>query len=137
MNIDWVYALVGGGLIGIAATILLLWNGRICGISGILFGVFKPILGETSWRFMFLLGLLISGLVFWWIDPSFFQNNLSTPTYRYILAGLIVGIGTNLGSGCTSGHGVCGISRLSVRSIIATLTFMFFGIVTVYILNHL
>jgi uncharacterized membrane protein YedE/YeeE len=111
--------LIGGALIGIAASLLLLLNGRIAGISGILSGVFGTIGGtERYWRLAFVIGLICGAAI-------------------YFVAGLLVGFGTRLGSGCTSGHGVCGLARLSPRSLAATGTFILFGMLTVFLLRHL
>jgi uncharacterized membrane protein YedE/YeeE len=123
-------ALLGGGLIGLAASVLLVGNGRIAGISGIFAGLFLPTRGDWLWRALFVLGLLGAGTAALWLAPERIgaaPRSLST----LIIAGLLVGSGTRLGSGCTSGHGVCGISRWSLRSIVATLTFMIAGMVTV------
>ena len=129
--------LLGGVLIGIAATLLLALNGRIAGISGILGGLISRTQGaERWWRLAFVLGL-IGGAgaysVFYGPLPLHLAGNAAT----LVVAGFLVGFGTRLGSGCTSGHGVCGIARLSLRSLAATATFMIFGIVTVYLWRHL
>ncbi len=119
-------ALIGGSLIGLAASGLLLLNGRIAGISGILGGVLKPVSGDWAWRALFLLGLLAAP----WLYTAFFgvvEMESPRPMWALIVAGLLVGYGTRLGSGCTSGHGVCGLSRLSIRSLAATLVFMAVG----------
>lgn len=133
MEEAWINGLIGGGLIGIAATLLLVLNGKICGISGIFYGAFAFKANDTLWRFLFLAGLIISGSLYYQWYPWFFANTLPSNLIVTAVAGLLVGMGTKVGSGCTSGHGVCGISRLSSRSIVATLVFMIFGIVTVYI----
>ena len=123
-------ALVGGGLIGLAASLLLLGSGRIAGISGILGGVLSRTRGDVLWRALFVLGLLIAGAAAaLWAPSTIGESPRSLPTL--IAAGLIVGVGTRLGNGCTSGHGVCGISRLSARSIVATITFIAAGMLTV------
>lgn len=136
-NFTPVAALCGGMLIGLSASLLLLWDGKIAGISGIAGGLLSPTKGDAAWRVLFLAGLLTGGLLFNLFAPQVFVISISRSTSVLILAGLLVGFGTRLGNGCTSGHGVCGISRLSARSIVATLTFMVTGIVTVYIINHL
>lgn len=123
--------LVGGILIGIAASMLLLFNGRVLGASGILGGLCVPQAGETAWRVVALLGMIAAGFVLYLVMPKSLAIATEGPIWRYMLAGVLVGFGTQLGSGCTSGHGVCGISRLSPRSIVATLIFMLAGIVTV------
>jgi uncharacterized membrane protein YedE/YeeE len=140
MLIDWnsftpMSALVGGVLIGIAAAAFVLLNGRIAGISGILGGLLKPRRGDMGWRAAFLLGLIGA--------PAAYTLWNSLPTIRIdagygalVVAGLLVGVGTSYGSGCTSGHGVCGLSRLSPRSLAATATFMGVGFVTVFVLRH-
>jgi uncharacterized membrane protein YedE/YeeE len=132
-----VASLVGGLLIGLSSAALLLCNGKIAGISGIVGGLLNPIKQDTSWRILFLAGLLSGGLVMHALSPHAFAIAISRSPSALIFAGLLVGFGTRLGSGCTSGHGVCGISRLSPRSIIATLTFIATGAVTVFIVNHL
>ena len=124
------FALAGGLLIGLSATLLLLVNGRVAGISGILFGALLSQEGR-NWRLLFLLGLLAGGGLYWAIAPQAFEVRQDYPPLLIVASGLIVGIGTRLGNGCTSGHGVCGIGRLSVRSIAATITFILTGIVTV------
>tara|TARA_R110002072_G_scaffold276051_1_gene437361 strand:- start:93348 stop:93764 length:417 start_codon:yes stop_codon:yes gene_type:complete len=126
--------LAGGVLIGLASTLMLLGLGKITGISGIfassLLEKFKP---HESWRYFFIGGLLLGGLLMKTLRPDFFDYNLGSSIPMMIAAGLIVGFGTRLGSGCTSGHGVCGLSRKSARSFVATITFMFFGVITVLI----
>ena len=130
-------ALIGGALIGLAATVMLLALGRITGVSGILFGALKPVKGDTLWRLTFVLGLVVGGGLYNFIQPGALQSHLATSTWEIVLAGLLVGFGTRLGSGCTSGHGICGISRLSPRSLIATITFMATGIITVFVVSTL
>ncbi len=129
-------ALIGGSLIGLAAAGLLLLNGRIAGISGILAGCLRPVRGDTLWRLAFLVGLMATPalwLLFSTLPPI--QIDADYPTL--VFAGLLVGLGTRYGSGCTSGHGVCGLSRLSPRSLAATLPFMAAGFATVYLIRHL
>lgn len=144
MTLDWEHftpwsSLGGGILLGIATALLLLLNGRVLGISGIVAGLLRPWRREASWRVAFVLGLFAAP----WVYRAWFASADAEPiTYLQnipllILAGLLVGYGTALGSGCTSGHGVCGLSRLSPRSLIATLTFMVAGFVTVYVIRHL
>jgi len=128
-------ALAGGILVGLAAATFLLLNGRIAGISGILSGLLTPAHGDIGWRIAFLAGMILAPVI--WIlaaEAPVIEINASYP--QLIIAGLLVGLGTRYGSGCTSGHGVCGISRLSPRSIVATLGFMASGFVTVYIIRH-
>ena len=124
-------ATIGGALIGISASIVLLCNGRIAGISGILGGAFSTSRSDLSTRLAFIAGLIVGGviLLFAYEDAFIFEGARESLSL-VIPAGLIVGFGTQLGSGCTSGHGVCGLSRLSFRSLIATMTFMGFGFVT-------
>ena len=126
-----VSATIGGALIGISASIVLLFNGRIAGISGILGGAFRTPSSELFSRFAFLAGLIVGGviLLFSYEEAFVFEGGRESLAIL-IPAGLIVGFGTQLGSGCTSGHGVCGLSRLSFRSLIATMMFMGFGFAT-------
>jgi uncharacterized membrane protein YedE/YeeE len=128
-------ALIGGVLIGSASALLMLINGRIAGVSGILGGLLRPVRGSILWRIAFVLGLLISPAVFSLFAPlPSVQLDSSYPVL--IVAGLLVGMGARYGSGCTSGHGICGISRLSPRSILATLLFMLAGMATVFVMRH-
>ncbi|MCB9654267.1 MAG: YeeE/YedE family protein [Deltaproteobacteria bacterium] len=130
--VSWVRAVLGGGLIGLAASVFLGTVGRVAGVSGILGGLLKPSVGDIGWRVWFILGLLFGGIAAWLVSPSaFFEVSLHRPLPLLVIAGVLVGFGTRLGQGCTSGHGVCGLSRFSVRSIVATLTFMGFGVLTV------
>jgi uncharacterized membrane protein YedE/YeeE len=128
-------SLLGGVLIGLSATAMLIVNGRIAGISGILAGVLRPRPGETSWRALFLAGLLVGGALAGWIAPGSIGAT-PRPFAIAVVAGLLVGVGTAMGNGCTSGHGVCGISRWSTRSIVATATFMLTGVVTAVLARH-
>lgn len=129
--------LFGGMLIGLSASAMLLLDGKIAGISGILAGVLKPVRGDTLWRICFLGGLFAGGLLLRILLPRAFDFGIIRPFPVLTIAGLLVGFGTRLSSGCTSGHGVCGISRLSPRSLVATATFIFTGAVVVYLVNHL
>src|SRR5690554_970960 len=129
-------ALIGGVLVGLAAASFLLLNGRIAGISGILGGLLTPTVGDISWRIAFLAGL-IGAPALWALVAQLPPIEINAGYPALILAGLIVGVGTRYGSGCTSGHGVCGLSRLSPRSLVATLSFMFAGFVTVFVIRHL
>ena len=122
---------IGGILIGISASMLLLFNGRIAGISGIFSGVLLPRAGELGWRAAFLGGLLVGGIAMFAVQPQLFAVTYDRTLPMIAVADLVVGFGVRLGSGCTSGHGVCGISRLSRRSIIATVTFIITGAATV------
>ncbi|WP_298447183.1 YeeE/YedE family protein [uncultured Marinobacter sp.] len=128
-------ALIGGVLVGLAAASFLLLNGRIAGISGILGGLLSPSSGDISWRIAFLAGI-IGAPAIWMLAAELPPIEIEAGYPALIIAGLLVGIGTRYGSGCTSGHGVCGLSRLSPRSFVATLSFMFAGFVTVYIIRH-
>jgi uncharacterized membrane protein YedE/YeeE len=131
-----VASLVGGMLIGLSASLLLLFDGKIAGISGIVGGLLSPAKQDTLWRAVFVGGLLAGGLLSRLFAPQVFDIGLSRSAGALALAGVLVGFGTRLGNGCTSGHGVCGLSRFSPRSLIATLTFMTTGTVTVYLINH-
>jgi hypothetical protein len=129
-------AILGGVLIGLSTTVLLAWNGRIAGISGIASGLLRRTPGNTAWRIYFLVGMLAGGFVYQWGAPQ------PTPTYALapiamILGGLLVGFGTRLGNGCTSGHGVCGLGRLSPRSLAAVVTFLTTAIATTFVIRHM
>ncbi|NVD74620.1 YeeE/YedE family protein [Duganella sp. BJB1802] len=128
-------ALLGGVLIGAAAALLILLNGRIAGISGIVGGLLRPVRGDILWRITFVLGLILAPLVYG-VFHAWPATQIDADYGVIIGAGLLVGIGTRYGSGCTSGHGVCGISRLSPRSIAATVIFMAAGFVSVYLIRH-
>ena len=139
--IDWTHftpwaSFTGGLLIGVATAMFLLFNGRIAGISGILGGLFKLTPSDIGWRIAFVLGLLIAPLVYSLVTPLPLVS-IDTDIISLLVAGLLVGIGTRYGSGCTSGHGVCGLSRLSSRSLVATVAFIMAGFITVYIVRHL
>lgn len=140
MQIDWASftpwpALGGGILIGIAVALLLLATGRTAGVSGIVAGILRPSPGDLAWRFAFAAGMVLTPLVYAIIAalPPL-QIAVGYPTL--VVGGLLVGLGTRYGSGCTSGHGVCGMARLSPRSLVATLAFMLAGFVTVYLVRH-
>jgi uncharacterized protein len=129
-------ALLGGALIGASASLLLALNGRVAGISGIVGGIIQPARGETSWRTTFVAGLIAGGILLLWQRPSSFgATSVSVPIA--IFAGLLVGFGTRLANGCTSGHGVCGLSRFSTRSLAATITFMATGALSTFVVQHL
>lgn len=130
----YVSALVGGLLIGLSASLLLLFKGRIFGISGILGGIIKPRWSDMGWRVVALLGLFTGGSITYIYFPEAFPSQSYDPI-KMALAGLLVGFGTQLGGGCTSGHGVCGISRVSRRSILATITFIITGVITVAVMS--
>lgn len=143
MTIDWIHftpwaSLSGGVLLGVASALFILLNGRILGISGILGGLLPPKSGDMGWRITFLLGMAAAPLVFAWLAPAGFLHppRIEASNIVIVVAGLLVGLGTRYGSGCTSGHGVCGLSRLSPRSLVATLTFMGAGFLMVYVLRH-
>ncbi|MTC78007.1 YeeE/YedE family protein [Providencia sp. wls1916] len=140
MTIDWAHftpgsAAIGGVLIGLAVAILLIFNGRIAGISGILVGVLKPTKGDTAWKLAFIVGILVAPLLFitFVYTP---EVTIATSTPLLIAAGLLVGFGTRLGSGCTSGHGICGMARFSRRSMVAVVVFMLVAFITVAVINH-
>ena len=144
MTIDWNHftpwaSLAGGILLGLASALFILVNGRILGISGILGGLLLPKGADAGWRVAFLLGMLAAPVTLAWIAPA---DLITAPTIdagyeAVVIAGLLVGYGTRLGSGCTSGHGVCGLSRLSPRSFVATGSFMAAGFAIVYVMRHL
>ena len=123
-------SLVGGILIGIAASLLLYWTGRVAGVSGIVKGLVPPVRGDVAWRLAFLGGLLVGGLLLKLFFPGALMSTLTRDPAVVALAGLLVGFGTALGGGCTSGHGVCGVSRLAPRSLVATVVFVAFGMLT-------
>ncbi len=143
MTIDWTHftpwlSLTGGVVLGIGSALFILFNGRILGISSIVGGLLTPGAGNIAWRLMFLAGIFSAPVLFGWLAPA---HLLPTPRidaelWSLIAAGLLVGFGTRYGSGCTSGHGVCGLSRLSPRSLVATLSFMAAGFLTVYLVRH-
>ena len=130
-------ALIGGALIGISATLLLWLNGRIAGISGIMHGVLQRRGDDAAWRWLFLAGLIAGAGAWLWLAPPAFAPRAGYSLSLVMLAGVLVGFGTAQGGGCTSGHGVCGISRLSARSIVATLTFLVTGMASVFVVRHL
>ena len=131
-----VSGLIGGALIGLAAVLLLIANGRIAGVSGIVGGLLARVPGDTAWRLAFVLGLPLGAIVYWTVRGELFEITIESSLSVTIAAGLLVGFGTRLGSGCTSGHGVCGIARFSVRSMMATIVFMAAGIATVFVVRH-
>lgn len=139
MQIDWTHftpwaSLAGGILIGVAAAMLVLLNGRIAGISSIVGGLLAPRRGDVAWRVAFVAGLLAAPLVMVLYTQA---PRIDAGVGTLVAAGLLVGLGTSYGSGCTSGHGVCGLSRLSLRSLVATLAFMAAGMATVFLARHL
>jgi uncharacterized membrane protein YedE/YeeE len=142
MQIDWlsftpIPSLLGGMILGVAATLYVLLHGRILGISGIVSGLLHPKAGDWSWRLAFALGLLTSSFLAALIFGIFPVIEVDANWLTVIVAGLLVGFGVQYGSGCTSGHGICGLSRLSPRSLVATLSFMTAGFLVVFIIRHL
>lgn len=141
MTINWSEftpwtSLVGGLLIGLSVALFVLFNGRIAGISGVLGGLLRPLQGDIAWRIAFLAGLLGAPLLYG-VFAALPEARIEAGTGTLVVAGLLVGLGTRYGAGCTSGHGVCGLSRRSPRSLVATASFMLAGFVTVYIVRHL
>jgi uncharacterized membrane protein YedE/YeeE len=137
VNFTPVSAIIGGALIGLAAALLWWMLGRIAGVSNILGGVLIGLGDDSVWRIAFLAGLLLSGLGAMLLLPNAVHFELKAGAGQLLVAGLLVGFGTQMGGGCTSGHGVCGIGRLSSRSIVATLCFIGSGMLTVFALEHL
>jgi hypothetical protein len=139
MTPSFLLPLLGGALIGLSASLLLLANGRVAGISGVVGPLLSPLRDDVAWRVLFLVGLLTGGLLLVWLRPDAFAApaSLSAGGVAVLVAsGLLVGFGSWLGSGCTSGHGICGLSRGSVRALAATLTFMATGALTVFLARH-
>ena len=141
MQIDWNNftpwaSLAGGMLIGLSAAVFVLFNGRIAGISGILGGLLEWPKGDVAWRVAFLAGLIGAPLVYGAV-LTLPEVRIDADIPTLIIAGLLVGVGTRYGSGCTSGHGVCGLSRMSPRSLVATVAFMLAGFATVFVVRHL
>lgn len=143
MTIDWNHftpwaSLAGGIVLGLAAALFILINGRVLGISGILGGMVFPRPGDSTWRLSFLLGMLAAPVTLGLLAPELMvAPRIEASHVTVVVAGLLVGLGTRYGSGCTSGHGVCGLSSLSPRSLVATLAFMCAGFATVYVARHL
>lgn len=144
MTIDWAHftpwaSLAGGVLLGLAAASFVLLNGRVLGVSGILGGLLSPQRGDTGWRVAFLLGMLAAPATLALVAPHGWPAppRIDATPLAVVVAGGLVGFGTRLGSGCTSGHGICGLSRLSPRALVATLAFMATGVATVFVLRHL
>lgn len=129
--------LAGGLFIGVSAALLLSLNGRLAGISGILGSAMSGLNRDTLWRWLFLAGLLLGATVEFWVAPGVRTFNSASSWPTLLLAGLLVGYGTRLGNGCTSGHGICGLARLSARSTVAVVTFMLSGAVTTFIVRHI
>jgi uncharacterized membrane protein YedE/YeeE len=141
MTVDWNAftpwsALAGGVLVGIAAAMLALLNGRIAGISGVVGGLLRPAKGDVAWRAAFVLGLIAAPAVYM-LAAALPRPEIDASWGGLVVAGVLVGVGTRYGSGCTSGHGVCGLSRGSLRSLVATMVFMACGGLTVFVVRHL
>ncbi|MGF1540217.1 MAG: YeeE/YedE family protein [Pleurocapsa sp.] len=134
-EVNWIPAVIGGMLIGLSATILLAFDGRIAGISGMVNGAikFKP---EENWRWLFIAGILGGAVLYEYVFASQPTPLSSLAPGAMIIGGFLVGIGTRMGNGCTSGHGVCGLGRLSFRSLVAVMTFMITAILTVFVTHH-
>ena len=132
LEFSWLPALAGGIMIGTASALLMAFNGRVAGISGILGGLLSRWSPDQWWRLTFLLGLILVGAATYYWAPESFIDITENGTMEVLAAGLLVGLGTRIGSGCTSGHGVCGIGRLSIRSLVATLVFLGSGMLTVF-----
>lgn len=135
INIPW-ESLTGGMLLGLSATLLMLLNGKVAGISGVCTGILLPKNREFPWRVGFAIGMVAGGFAIFQFADFPIPDSLGMPIWQLALAGLLVGVGTRLGNGCTSGHGICGIGRLSIRSIAATGVFMVVAIVTVFFRLH-
>ena len=131
-----IQSLIGGTLLGLGAALLLLLNGRVAGISGIFSGLLLPARGEFAWRALFIAGLMCGGLLVGSLRPELFGNSLPRSNVAVVAAGILVGFGSRLANGCTSGHGLCGVSRRSRRSLAATMTFMATGIATAFLIRH-
>ncbi len=129
-------SLLGGALIGLAASLVLLTHGKVAGISGIVGALLQRDTADRPFRLSFLGGLLAAGALLLALRPQTFAASATTPLWAVAVAGLLVGYGTRLGSGCTSGHGICGLSRFSIRSLVATATFMATGGLTVFVVQH-
>jgi uncharacterized protein len=135
VDFNWVTALIGGILIGLSATLLLAFNGRIAGISGMVNGAIAFSKQEV-WRWIFILGMLLGGIFYEYGLASQPTPTAALTPWAMIIGGFLVGFGTRMGSGCTSGHGVCGLGRLSMRSLVAVLIFMITAILTVFVIRH-
>jgi uncharacterized membrane protein YedE/YeeE len=133
----WFVALAGGVLIGLSATLLLWLNGRVAGVSGIVNGVIFPSKDDIGWRAAFLIGLIAAGGLYIALAPGAALPRTDFSRVGLVVAGVLVGFGTRMGNGCTSGHGVCGLGRLSLRSLVAVLTFMATAIATTFVVRHL
>ncbi|MFZ5656083.1 MAG: YeeE/YedE family protein [Pseudomonadota bacterium] len=136
MSDIWIDALAGGVLIGLSASLLLWLNGRVAGVSGILGGVLQPRQGDVAWRVAFLAGLVAAAGLYTALAPAAPLPRTGFSPTGLVIAGLLVGFGTRMGNGCTSGHGVCGLGRLSMRSLAAVATFMATAIATTFLVHH-
>ena len=142
MQIDWLAftpgpSLLGGVLLGLAASLYVLLHGRILGISGIVSGLLRPQQGDWAWRLSLILGILTAPFWAALVFGIHANSVIDADWFAIVIAGLLVGFGSHYGSGCTSGHGICGLSRLSPRSMLATMSFMFSGFLTVYFIRHI
>jgi uncharacterized membrane protein YedE/YeeE len=142
MQIDWLAftpgpSLLGGVLLGLAASLYVLLHGRILGISGIVSGLLRPQQGDWAWRLSLILGILTAPFWAALVFGMHANSVIDADWFAIVIAGLLVGFGSHYGSGCTSGHGICGLSRLSPRSLLATMSFMFSGFLTVYLIRHI
>ena len=135
-NFTPIASLIGGILIGLSAAAMFWFDGKIAGISGIVAGVLRPVRNDWLWRVFFVSGLLAGGLIMRMVEPDAYAYTIQRSSGAIIAAGLLVGFGTRLSNGCTSGHGVCGVSRLSARSMVATGSFLVTGAVTVFVINR-
>jgi uncharacterized membrane protein YedE/YeeE len=133
---DLARAVAGGALIGVSAGALLLIAGRIAGVSGVLAGLLRPERGESAWRAFFVAGLATGGVLLAQLAPSCLPGAPAAPMGQMLVAGLLVGLGARVAGGCTSGHGICGVGRLSTRSIVATSLFIALGMATVWVARH-
>ena len=128
-------AIIGGSLIGLASALLLIFYGKVAGISGLVQALFAPFSKDVAWKLVFVIGLLLAGIVVQEIAPELLTGEFDIPTWLIVVSGLLVGVGTTLANGCTSGHGVCGMSRFSLRSWVATATFMAVAFLTANIIG--
>ena len=136
-NFTPITALIGGSLIGLSAIILLASNGKLAGISGVIGGVLTPSArSDMDWRILFLPGLLLGAFLYRWLFDPLTPISLHASTVAVVVGGILTGFGTSIGNGCTSGHGVCGLAQRSLRSLVATMSFMVTGTATVYLLRH-
>jgi uncharacterized protein len=133
----WLRGLAGGVLIGVSSLLLLMFNGRIAGVSGVLGGLLSgSVAGDRLWRALFVCGLVLGGVLYAAFSGRAVISDVPVSSGLVVLAGLLVGVGTRMGNGCTSGHGVCGLARLSGRSLVGTISFMAFGFLTVFVVRH-